>query len=161
MKRIAMFITACAIWVLLTWSLAGQNLIVGIIVCAFVAVVFGSLFPDHTIQILNPRRYLWFLYYIPVFLWHVLKANLDVAYRVLHPDVPIHPGIVKVRTSLKTDMALAFLANSITLTPGTLTVDIVNGYMYVHWINVRSDDPNVQTEMIVTRFERILKGVFE
>ena len=161
MKRIAMFVTALAIWLLLTWSLAEQNVIVGVIVCVFVTLVFGSLFPGQTVQMLNPRRYLWFLYYLPVFLWHVFKANLDVAYRVLHPDVPIRPGIVKVKTSLKTEIAQTFLANSITLTPGTLTVDIVDGLMYIHWIYVRSDDPEVQTQMIVSRFERILKGVFE
>ena len=52
-------------------------------------------------------------------------------------------------------------ANSITLTPGTLTVDIIGSDMYIHWINVTTDDPEKQTAIIVNRFEKILKRVFE
>ena len=58
-------------------------------------------------------------------------------------------------------LAKAFLANSITLTPGTLTVDIVGQDFYVHWINITSDDPAEQTRQIVQRFEGMLKEIFE
>jgi multicomponent Na+:H+ antiporter subunit E len=54
----------------------------------------------------------------------IIKANLDVALRVIKPVIPINPGIVKVKTKLKTPMGRLILTNSITLTPGTLTVDI-------------------------------------
>ena len=110
---------------------------------------------------ISPVRVFWFLYYIPVFFIHMVKANLDVAYRVLHLEVPIRPGIVKVTTGLKSDLGITFLANSITLTPGTLTVDIVGSDLYIHWINITDDDPERQTELIVSRFENILKKVFE
>jgi multicomponent Na+:H+ antiporter subunit E len=109
-------------------------------------------------------RYWYFLaYYLPVFLWECFKANVDVAYRVAHPRLPIKPGIVKVKTSLKTDTGLTFLANSITLTPGTLSVDIDrdNGILYVHWINVKKKDVESATKIIVVRFERILRKIFE
>lgn len=63
------------------------------------------------------------------------KANFDVAYRVITGK--INPGIVKMSPGLKTDTALTFLANSITLTPGTLSVDTDDEKnLYVHWINV-------------------------
>ena len=77
--------------------------------------------------------------------------------------VPIKPGIVKVETSLKSDTGLTFLANSITLTPGTLTVDIdrEGGFLYIHWINVRHKDIEGATKSIVKRFERILTRIFE
>ena len=58
-------------------------------------------------------------------------------------------------------MAKTFLANSITLTPGTLSVDIVGDHIYVHWINIVSEDPEVETEIIVRRFENLLERVFE
>jgi multicomponent Na+:H+ antiporter subunit E len=161
MRRIVHFIVALIVWLLLTWNVTVQNVIAGVIVAALSAALFGHLFPRHSRLMLNLRRVLWFLYYIPVFLIHCFKANLDVAYRVLHMNVPIRPGIVRVRTTLKSDMALTFLANSITLTPGTLTVDIIDNDMYIHWINVASDDPEEQTLIIVKRFEDILKRVFE
>ena len=63
------------------------------------------------------------------------KANIDVAYRVITGK--INPGIVKIAPGLKSDLAVTLLANSITLTPGTLSVDIdQDKNLYVHWINV-------------------------
>ena len=160
-NRILYFIVLFAVWLLLTWSIDIQNVVAGIVVSFLTAVFFGRLYFDNVAKMFDPRRVFWFLYYIPVFLLHMVRANFDVAYRVLHVDVPIRPGIVKVTTTLKSDLALTFLANSITLTPGTLTVDIIGGDMYIHWIYVKTDDPAEQGEIIVRRFERILKRVFE
>ena len=162
-SRIILFIVANIVWALLNWVPDWQNLLIGVFVSAFVAFLTGDLFPGRIKALLNPRRYFWALYYIPVFLWECLKANIDVAYRVLHPDLPIRPGIVKVKTSLKSDIALTFLANSITLTPGTMCVDIdrKEGILYIHWINVLDDSIDGATEIISAKFERILKGIFE
>lgn len=111
----------------------------------------------------HASRYLWFLYYVPLFIWECVKANIDGAYRTAHPDLPIHPGIVKVKTTLKSDAALTFLANTLTLKPGTMTVDIdkEDGFLYVHWSEVKSQDVEKATELIVSKFERILKRIFE
>jgi multicomponent Na+:H+ antiporter subunit E len=102
------------------------------------------------------------LVYIPVFFWAMLKANLDVLYRVAHPALPIRPGIVKVKTTLASESGRTILANSITLTPGTMTVDLTDdGYLYVHWINVASTDVEEATRRIVSTFERILARIFD
>ena len=58
-------------------------------------------------------------------------------------------------------MAKTILANSITLTPGTLTVDIVDQDYYIHWICVPEGDPEQHAKMIVGRFEWIIRKVFE
>jgi multicomponent Na+:H+ antiporter subunit E len=109
------------------------------------------------------KRIIWALYYIPLFIWECLKANLDGAWRVIHPDMPINPGIVKIKTALHSDTALMFLANSITLKPGTMAVDIdkENGVLYVHWADVKSQDIKQATELISGKFERVLKRIFE
>ena len=112
----------------------------------------------------NPMRYLWFIYYAVVFLWECVKANIDVAYRVLHPDLPIRPGTVKIKTGLTSDIALTFLATSVTLTPGTTTVDIDKdrGYIYVHWLYVKEGyDRSSMKLAVVGKFENILKRIFE
>ena len=74
--------------------------------------------------------------YIFVFLGELIKSNFDVAARVANPKLPINPGIVKVKTKLKSKLGRIMLANSITLTPGTLTVDIDEdtNELYIHWI---------------------------
>jgi len=161
MNRFLYFLILLVVWLLLTWSVDVQNVAAGIVVSVLCALFLGHLFFENTARMFNPRRIFWFLYYLPVFFLHMIRANLDVAYRVLHRDVPIRPGIVRVKTTLKSDLGLTFLANSITLTPGTLTVDIIGDEMYIHWINVTTDDPERQTDIIVRRFERILKKVFE
>ena len=162
-SRIILFILAFFVWCLLSWMPDWQHLLVGIFVAALVAYITGDMFVQRPHLFKHVERYLWFLYYIPVFLWEMFKANIDVAYRVGHPNLPINPGIVKVRTSLKSETGLTFLANSITLTPGTLTVDVdqKNGYLYVHWIDVKHKDIEGATKRIVHRFEKILTRIFE
>ena len=75
--------------------------------------------------------------------------------------MPIKPGIVKVKTKLKSDSGVTALANSITLTPGTLTVDVANeNELYVHWLVVESADEAEATKTIVSRFEFFLEKIF-
>lgn len=114
-----------------------------------------------TKKVFQIQRYFWALLYLFIFLWECLKANLDVAYRVLHPGLPIKPGIVKVKSNLTSDIAKVFLANSITMTPGTITVDVIDDNFYIHWIYVHSKDPEVYTHKILGRFEKFLKRIFE
>ena len=163
-SRVILFFVAFAAWCFLTWVPDYQHLLVGILIAIFVAIMTGDLFIRRPELLKHPLRYWYFFfYYLPVFLWECIKANIDVAYRVLHPKLPIKPGIVKVKTHLKTDTALTFLANSITLTPGTMSVDIDkdNGFLYVHWINVKTKNQEGATKCIVRRFEKILEKIFE
>ncbi len=161
-RKIIIFLVLFVIWLLLTWSLDPQELIAGAAVGVFVSILFWDVFlQEEKRTIFKPKRFIWFILYLPVFFYYVIKANLDVAYRVLHPEMPINPGIVKVKTSLKTETGKTFLANSITLTPGTLTVDIVGNYLYVHWINISTPDPEEETKIIVARFEKFLRRICE
>ena len=75
--------------------------------------------------------------------------------------MPIKPGIVKVRLELKSDIAKAILANSITMTPGTISVDLVGDILYVHWIYVGSFDPAVYQNKVAGRFEKYIKRIFD
>ena len=163
-SKIVLFLVSLVVWLVLSWVPDWQHLFIGIFVALLVALTTGDLFISRPHILKHPLRYWYFcVYYVPIFLWECLKANIDVAYRVLHPDLPINPGIVKVKTNLKSDTALTFLANSITLTPGTLTVDIDKdkGFLYIHWIDVKAKDVETATRIIAERFERILKNIFD
>jgi multicomponent Na+:H+ antiporter subunit E len=161
MKRLVSGILAFIIWMLLDWTFRWPDVAVGLVFSAVVSLLAGNILPNRPTRLIDPRRWLWMLLYLPYFLYYCIKANLDVAYRVLHPDMPIRPGIVKVRTVLKSDMAKTFLASSITLTPGTLVVDIVGEDLYVHWINVRGEDPEEHTREIVKAFEPFIRRIFD
>jgi multicomponent Na+:H+ antiporter subunit E len=82
---------------------------------------------------------------------------------VINPRLPIRPGIVKIKSHLTKDSALTVLTNSITLTPGTLTVDInpETHEIYVHCIVVESTDVEYNTNNIAGRFEKLIREVFE
>ena len=161
-RRLIYFVLGIAVWLLLTWSLDPQILIAGLIASGIVAVLFHDILPKEHHIFLSPVRVFWFLVYVPVFFYYVIMANFDVVYRALHPKMPIKPGIVKIKTELKTDSGITALANSITLTPGTLTVDLTDdGYLYVHWINVKSHDTKQATELIAKKFEWFLMKIFE
>ncbi len=95
-----------------------------------------------------------------VFLFELIKSNLDVARRVITPSLPINPGIVEVKTKLKSKMGRMILANSITLTPGTLTIDIKEDTLYIHWIDVETQDVNEATKKIVRKFEKYLEKIY-
>jgi len=167
MRRLIYFVLAFVIWILLTWpfvdgKIDGQVVVAGLIASVIVAVMFHEILPKEHHVFISPVRIFWFLVYVPVFFYYVFKANLDVVYRALHPKMPIKPGIVKIKTTLKTESGITALANSITLTPGTLTVDLTDdGFLYIHWINVKSDDIEQATRHIAKRFEWFLKKIFE
>lgn len=161
MKYIAVFILSLIFWLLLTCKFTVPNLIVGSIASVICSAIFTRSYFNNVYKFLQPHRYFWFLIYLFIFIWECIKANLDVAYRVLHPAMPIRPGIVKVKTTLKSDFAKTLLANSITMTPGTITVDIIGDDMYIHWIYIRSEDPEVYTKIITGAFEKYIKRIVE
>jgi len=162
MRRLIYFVVGFIIWLLLTWTVDIQVVVAGLIASAIVAFLFHEILPKEHCVFTSPIRMFWLLVYLPVFFYYVIKANLDVVYRALHPAMPIKPGIVKIKTTLKTDTAITALANCITLTPGTLTVDLTDdGFLYIHWIYVKSDDIEEASKYIARRFEWFLAKMFE
>jgi multicomponent Na+:H+ antiporter subunit E len=162
MRRfLSAFFATLLLWVLLTWSEIQEQgyppLAVGVLSALIVAILSRNLFPAVS---LHPRRVVFFMVYIPALLWEIIKSNLDVAYRVLHPKMPINPGIVRVPVSLQSDYGKTLLANSITLTPGTLTLDVLGSNFYVHWLNIQTREPQEAAEIITGRFMKFLSKVF-
>lgn len=159
------FFAAWAMWILLAWPFAGGGLMFSsLVVGALVALIPAFWFAERTTPsgagLPLPRRAFWALCYAALFVVYCVQANLDVVYRVLHPEMPIRPGIVRIRTTLKSAVGRTTLANCITLTPGTLVVDITDeGDLYIHWIWVRSQDPAEAARLIAGRFERILARI--
>ncbi|MEN4006990.1 MAG: Na+/H+ antiporter subunit E [Methanobacterium sp.] len=151
------------VWIIFTWSLHPQILITGIFISALIAVFTSDYLIKDPGKILNPKRWLFAITYVMLFIRELIKANFDVAWRVLHPDMPTNPGIVKIKTNLKSDLALTALSNSITLTPGTLTLDIdkKQGELMIHWMTMSTSDRDEAEDLIKREFEEKLKEIFE
>ena len=117
------------------WSI--EEILFGLIFSMIAAVASHTIFVKKDLRMANPVRWFVFLgYLIGPFFVSLAKANIDVAYRVITGK--INPGIVKIQTDLKTDLGVTMLANSITLTPGTLSVDVdeTTNDLFIHWINI-------------------------
>lgn len=172
MKRIVIFVASFAVWLLLVWPfetlacggcrIMAHDVIAGAVAALLVALVMRDVTAARFRLWMNPARYFWLVLYLVVLMYYIIMANLDVAYRVVHPAMPINPGIVKVKSSLRNPAAIAMLANSITLTPGTLTINASeDGTFYVHCINIESLEDGALTHKISGRFEWFLKRIFE
>ena len=148
------------VWIGFTNTFASQELITGLIITAIISYLAIRLFTCCDLSILCPKKIFYMLNYIVIFLIALVKSNLDVAKRVLSPSLPINPGIVKFKTKLTKNFAKMVLANSITLTPGTLSIDIVDDTFYIHWIDVKTTDPEQAYKEIAEPFEKILLKIF-
>jgi len=155
------FIVYFLLWLAFTTSLSPDELIVGALIALVMSFFTAKEFTEDGLKNFSLRRIVFAFRYLFVFLWEMIKANVDVALRVVNPKLPINPGIVEVPTGLKSNAAKLALANSITLTPGTLTVDVVDDKLYIHWINVTVQNPQEAFEQISAVFERYIKEIFE
>jgi len=134
----------------------------GLVIVIPVVLLFGGGTYIFTGVKLSPKAFYYSFLYVGVFIIALIRSNIDVIFRVLHPKLPMRPGIVRIETSLKSPMARMILANSITLTPGTFVVDIRDNYLYIHWIEVCCEaDIQKVTQSISGKFENILSKIYE
>lgn len=137
---IATFFMLFIFWVLLSGKFDLFHLTIGFICSIVVAQL------THDLLFANVRvGEIWvivwrFIAYIPWLTCQIIQANIYVAYLALSPKMPIDPQILRFRTKLESDISWVTLANSITLTPGTITMDIKNGEFFVHALDRKVAD---------------------
>ena len=126
------------------------------------AALLVSIFFSRTRRIprITPVKIAWSIAYVFYLFVAIIKANFDVASRIVRRKIPLNPGIVSVRTRLSSPLGRIVLANSITLTPGTLSVEMKGDILYVHWIDVATTDREEATAEIVSGFEKYLEVIF-
>ena len=155
-----LFATLLLFWILLNGTLAPGTLAIG--AAAAIAIVLfytdGLSFLSHFRPV--PRSFTASVLFLLYFLRELVRSNIALARIVLSPELPIKPGIVKVRTKLKSPMGRLLLANSITLTPGTLSVELTGEWLYVHWVTVDTTDNEGATAKIVAGFEHYLEVMY-
>jgi multicomponent Na+:H+ antiporter subunit E len=155
----AVFVFAFVVWLLLTASLEPVELVAGLLVAAVVTLLSVGRSPILAGLIVSPGAPLAMLRYLGSFALALIRSNIDMARRVLSPTVPLDPAVVRVRTDLKSELGRLVLANSITLTPGTLSVDLDGDELLVHWVDCTTcGDLEQTTRTIAADFERHLKG---
>jgi multicomponent Na+:H+ antiporter subunit E len=155
-----LFVTLMLFWVMLVNSLAPDTLLVGALVSLIVALLYRDGLSFFTEFRATPAAFVAGVAYYGYFFRQLVRSNLRLAAIVLSPELPLNPGIVKVHTKLKSRMGRLMLANSITLTPGTLSVELDGEWLYVHCVTVGSLDIEGATGEIAAGFERYLEVMY-
>jgi multicomponent Na+:H+ antiporter subunit E len=133
--RAVVFVIMFVFWLMLSGHFDPFHLTLGLLCSALVA--FAS--HDLLIHKMRTKKHrlttaMRFILYLPWLIYQVFLSNIHVAYLVLNPK-KINPQVIKFKTKLTSDFSMVTLANSITLTPGTITMDIIDGEFYVHAIS--------------------------
>jgi multicomponent Na+:H+ antiporter subunit E len=141
-----LFVNLMAVWLLLSGHYTVTLMTYGALSCAAVVALIAHL------RILDHEALPWhlglrFFLYLPWLLKEVLLSNISVAKVILNPRLPIHPRILRIRASQKTQVGQVIYANSITLTPGTVTLDVRDGFLLVHALTTESAEGLLAGEM--------------
>jgi multicomponent Na+:H+ antiporter subunit E len=157
MRYFYTFLIMMGFWILLSGKFDLFHLTLGVISSALVSFLSADLFMYEQ----DKNRLstgLRFLMYLPWLLYQIVLSTLHVTFLALHPKMRdrIDPTIVTFKTKLKTDLAKVALANSITLTPGTITIRIEGQVFYVHAISRKAAAglPGEMEERLAKVFER-------
>lgn len=148
------------IWIAANSSLAPENLATGALISG--ALTFMSRRSEvwQSLRV-SPHRLRHFLLYTGAFVVEMVKANLNMLRYVWSPRIAIKPGIVEIRTRLKSPIGRLALANSIALTPGSLVLELEGDKLFIHWLDVPTEDPEETRRLIAGPFEDHLEKVFE
>lgn len=153
---LGLFTVSFLFYLLLAGSLSAYDLVTGVISAAVVAVALWG------VSLTTPIRpatagveILRLLLYVPYLLWEIAEANVQLAYVTLHPDLPIDPQVVEFDAAVWSALPVTTLANSITLTPGTLTVDVARRHFTVHTLTRRARE-----DLMDGTLERAVRFVF-
>lgn len=140
-------------------SLLGEFLI-GLLVGVPIAYFSRRLYGDTIDLGRTARASPYAVHFVAVFLWDIFKANFDVAYRVLAPWMPVEPAVIVLPLRVESDLAVTTIANSITLTPGTLTLehDDANNALLIHAIDGRDREAVVAP---IRRWEDLALVIFD
>ena len=148
------------LWIAANSSLAIESVASGAIISAALAYIFTRKTGVWRGIRFSPSRFYHFILYTGVFAVELLRANINMMRYVYAPRIDINPGIVRIKTGLKTPLGRLALANSIALTPGSLVVDTDGDTLFVHWLDVTTSDPDEATRIIAGPFEGYLEKVF-
>ena len=147
LKTIALF----GLWVLLSGKIDAFHLSVGLLGAAVIAWLNTE--PRRLAE--PPIPLVRLALYAPWLFWQIVKSGLHITKVILDPRLPVNPRLIRYRTKLGNKHAVVLLGNSITLTPGTVTIDVVPGKLVVHALDDQSSG-----DLLVGTMEQKIDDVF-
>lgn len=137
--KVTLILVLALTWVALTGTLTLPSFVMGLLL----GCVIVHLFARRATKVLDLHvHHVWPLIQLCfIFAYELLMANLSVLVKVFSPKLNIKPGIIKVPIDIEGAFWITMLANMVTLTPGTLTVEVApnNKFLYVHCLNIDNE----------------------
>jgi multicomponent Na+:H+ antiporter subunit E len=156
LQFVAIFGVSYLFYLTLAWFASALDFVTGAIGAAIVGVALSRVSLTQPLPPLQTaRQLLRFVLYVPYLLWEVTKANIGIARVILDPRMPIDPSVVRFRAAVWGGLPVTTLANSITLTPGTLTIDVGNREFLVHTLTRGS-----RRDLLDGALERAVRFIF-
>lgn len=163
-KVIPASVLAFVTYIIFSGSISLYDIITGLVISIPVGAITANILLSNPAKVINISRWIWLVAYaLHYFFIDEVKAHIDVIKRIVSPKMSINPGIVKIPLTVSSAYAITAVANSITNTPGTVVVDIdeEKKFLYVHWIDVKTTDPEECRKAISEVFEKFAKKVFD
>lgn len=166
-QKISAFILIFIVWIIFAGRMSLDVVVVGLVASLLTTVLFGEMLFRSSNRKFNLiesiHKLVLIIMFIPVFFYEAIKSALEVSGYVFKKDISFSPGIIKVRTRLTNVTAITILANLITLTPGTLTLDFDKSERayYIHWINVKTREEAEARKELIEKFENWLDVIFK
>jgi multicomponent Na+:H+ antiporter subunit E len=157
---LSLWILLTFIWIAANTSFAPASVATGVLIAAALAYVVVSRTEVWKDVRITPASLYHFILYTGVFVVELVRANLNMLRYVYSPRIEIAPGIVRIKTRLRSRVGRLALANSIALTPGSLVMDIKGDTLFIHWLDVKTTDTDEATRIIAAPFEEHLEKVF-
>jgi len=156
---LVVYLSLCLLWLLLAEKIDWAEIVVGALAALVVTIASAPYIGLFAGLRITPAAPWHLIRYLGYFFIALIGANLQMARLVLSPSLPIRPAMVEVKTGLRSPLGRMLLANSITLTPGTLSVDIDGDRILVHWVDCPpGTDLEAATQRIADGFERHIRG---
>ena len=161
MYRIVIFLLLMGIWIVFSGQFDAFHLSLGILSSLFITLISGDLFFSNRSKSMGtrlselirlPGYFLWLI-------WQIFLSNIHILKLALTPgDIKeLDPSLVRIKPKLKTDFGKYILANSITLTPGTITISVDDGEMLIHSISKVTRE-GVEDDTMTQKVARVFEG---
>jgi len=144
------------LWLVLTGEYTVLNFILGMVL-SFLLIIYSGTYTGISLKIKKIHKIIFLIFF---FLFELILANIRVTFEILSPPLRMKPGIVKIPLSLDDNFQITLLANLITLTPGSLTLDVSEDkkFIYIHSMYIKDREKFISS--IKNGFEKRIKEIF-
>ncbi|MEM0371871.1 MAG: Na+/H+ antiporter subunit E [Ignisphaera sp.] len=162
-NKIVISIFVFILYIAFTGFATELTIISGLVLSITVAIATEAKLIERELNINDIARLLYLFKYLLRFIVIELKEHIEIAKIVFSRKVKLEPKVVKIPIDLRSSYGIAFLASTITNTPGTIVIHIDSnrGNLYIHWLTPKSEDLSEVKKIIVGDLENIIKKIFE